>query len=107
MKIYKIRNKTTGLYATAKKHGYMDWNKTGKVWNHIGHIKNHLHQINLKKENPYENAEIVEFEISTAECGSRSVNSLIDEMGIDRCKDGKGGFEQMTLEFYVGKVGDI
>jgi hypothetical protein len=42
MKVYKIRNKETGLFAT----GGTDckFNKTGKVWKTLAHVKTHLKQ---------------------------------------------------------------
>jgi len=42
MKVYKIRNKITGLYSRGGNPPA--WGKTGKTWNAIGHLKNHLNQ---------------------------------------------------------------
>lgn len=40
MKLYKIRNKKTGLYSSG---GYsLRWTKIGKVWRTLGPLKNHL-----------------------------------------------------------------
>ena len=44
MKVYKIRNKETGLFK--KGGGYylpeMGWSKSGKTWSSLGALKNHI-----------------------------------------------------------------
>jgi len=39
MKVYKIRNKETGMF---KCKGSWGWSEKGKTWSSIGHLKNHL-----------------------------------------------------------------
>lgn len=60
MKVYKIRNKTTGKFSS----GGSDpkWTHQGKVWQRINYLQNHLYSIN--KIDFYNDAEIVEAEIS-------------------------------------------
>jgi hypothetical protein len=43
MKIYKIRNKDTGLFSKGGMTPY--WSKKGKTWNSFGHLKLHLSQM--------------------------------------------------------------
>lgn len=64
MKVYKIRNKETGLFSTGGLHP--TWSKTGKVWQRIGHVHLHINQLVNEKTIPgaYKNAEIVEAEIT-------------------------------------------
>lgn len=40
MKVYKIQNVTTGLFAGAG--DVNSWRKFGKQWSKIGHLKNHF-----------------------------------------------------------------
>lgn len=40
MKLYRIKNASTGLYSLGS--GFPKWNKTGKVWKGIGQLKNHF-----------------------------------------------------------------
>ena len=42
IKIFKIKDKNTGLFSTGTKHP--TWTKKGKIWNQINHIKTHLRQ---------------------------------------------------------------
>lgn len=43
MKLYKLRDMSTGLYSTG---GYYPrWTKSGKVWHTIGTLKTHLKNI--------------------------------------------------------------
>lgn len=54
MIVYKIRNKTTGLYSRGGKDASLSslrsWNKTGKTWNTQAALKNHL---NLYMKKPW------------------------------------------------------
>lgn len=82
-KIYKIINKETGLYSKGGK--YVSWNKNGKVWTKLSHLKSHLGQLMncegvFKRNNPYENAEIVEFEIKYEEAKRFNVMDLMNEV---------------------------
>jgi len=38
IKVYKVKDQTSGLYRTAGG----GWSKTGKTWNNLGHLKNSL-----------------------------------------------------------------
>ncbi len=44
MKLYKIRNKTTGLYSPGGSGvGWpSNWEHTGKTWKRIGDVRNHV-----------------------------------------------------------------
>lgn len=46
MKIYKIRNKQTGLFSTGSCEP--KWKKTGKIWKTIGALKNHLNLFDVE-----------------------------------------------------------
>jgi hypothetical protein len=87
MKVYKIRNKITGLFST----GGMEpkFNKKGKVWNGIGPLKNHLHQFDHvyhydydthigyytdETQKVYKDCEIIEYDLET----SMSIASIKD-----------------------------
>lgn len=78
-KIYKIRDKDTGLYSGGG--SFVRWSKNGKIWRNIGHLKNHLNifvDYNGLKEGryPYRNAEIVEIEVNYDECFTISVDDF-------------------------------
>jgi len=72
MKVYKLRNKETGLFST----GGLDplFNKKGKIWKQLNHIKAHLTQFrNISYYDPQRNVsnkeylnsvEIVEYTLS-------------------------------------------
>jgi hypothetical protein len=82
-KIYKIRNKETGLFSKGGSCGYNIWTKDGKSWSNIGHLKSHLNHYvdyrgNKDKYYPYENAEIIEIVINYDECYKTHVNDLVD-----------------------------
>ena len=64
MKVYKIRDKETGLFSTGGLSP--TWSRTGKVWQRIGHVRSHINQLVNEKTIPsaYKNAEIVEAEIT-------------------------------------------
>lgn len=57
MKIYKIRNKNTGLFSLGSSHvtETKEWNKNGKTWLKINHLKTHLRQYRHKN---YSNKEL-------------------------------------------------
>jgi hypothetical protein len=62
MQIYKIRNKTTGLYSTGG--SYPSFSKKGKAWNARGHVTSHLSLFNKStKKTYYEDCEVVCFEV--------------------------------------------
>ena len=42
MKVYKIRNKETGLFKQGGGGRFQYWTKTGKSWSSIGALKNHI-----------------------------------------------------------------
>ncbi|OPH61894.1 hypothetical protein BC351_01235 [Paenibacillus ferrarius] len=66
-KVYKIRDKETGLFSRGGTRAYDIWTKEGKSWSTIGHLKSHLTQFTTswnKVKYPYGNAEIIEVEIN-------------------------------------------
>lgn len=83
-KVYKIRDKETGLYAMGGSNTSSLWSKTGKTYSNIGHLKNHLHSFIERglpsKDYPYHNAEIVSWEIKHEESERVGVNDLVAEM---------------------------
>lgn len=42
MKVYKIRNKETGMFKLGGGGRFWGWSKTGKTWSSIGALKNHI-----------------------------------------------------------------
>lgn len=65
MKVYKIRRKSDRKFSSGGINP--KWTKNGKIWA-LPFLKNHLHLINdyvihYKYKNPYENCEIVEYEL--------------------------------------------
>jgi len=42
MKVYKIRNKETGMYKHGGHSYYSEWSKKGKTWSSLGNLKNHM-----------------------------------------------------------------
>ena len=72
MKVYKLRNKDTGLFSTGGLSPV--FNKKGKVWKQLNHIKSHLTQFKPKSycystdrkfnENYLNSVEIVEYALS-------------------------------------------
>jgi hypothetical protein len=82
-KIYKIINKETGLFSKGGK--YVRWTKNGKVWTKLSHLKNHLGLFMncdgiFMRNNPYENAEVVEFQIKYEETQRFDVMNLMNEL---------------------------
>jgi hypothetical protein len=71
MKIYKIRNKKTGLFSMGggqtPYHSRL-WSKQGKSWNTLNHVKLHLKGIwnipGCKPQFPMDDWQIVEFTIT-------------------------------------------
>lgn len=87
-KVYKIRNKETGLFSkggTSFSEKNDIWVKEGKTWSNLGHLKNHLNLFftssNFKNSRyPYNNAEIIEVEISYDDCLKFDVDDLVEEI---------------------------
>lgn len=84
VKIYKIRDKSTGLFSKGGTSTYSIWSKDGKSWSNIGHVKNHLNQFirsgSVSHDYPYDNAEIVEVEVNYDECFKTDVESLMTKI---------------------------
>lgn len=90
-KVYKIRDKETGLFSKGGSSHWNIWTKVGKSWSNIGHIKNHLHMFidhdGVKNQGyPYSNAEIIEVEINYDNCFHYDVGELFDVMAEDKAK---------------------
>lgn len=72
-KIYKLRDKTTGLFSKGGTNG--DFNKSGKIWKSQGHLRSHLKQFEHTRERDKKNKlmtnisnwEIVEYELAEIE----------------------------------------
>lgn len=96
-KIYKIRDKVTGLFSKGGMNGHGIWSEQGKAWTNIGHIKNHLNQYLNKGvkayDYPYENAEIVEIEVNYDECFKIDVDSLTTKL-IKNKKEAEAEYER-------------
>ena len=98
MKIYKIRNKETGLFSKGGSNTLNIWSKTGKSWSNIGHLKNHLNlhckycwseDPKKRSDYPYENAEIIELEFNFEECFKYDVEELSRQMLDNKIADFK------------------
>jgi hypothetical protein len=63
LKVYKIRDKETGLYANKGMYG--GWSKNGHAWSTFGNVNGHLNMFEDCEK--YLNAEVVEFEITYEE----------------------------------------
>lgn len=100
-KVYKIRDKKTGLFSRGGTRVSYLWSKQGKAWSNIGHIKNHLIQFyshSVAKENPYANAEIIEIDIDYDKSPKFDVSVLYD--GIEqKQKFDKKRAEELTKEY--------
>ncbi len=93
-KVYKIRDKTTGLFSRGGSRSYNLWTKEGKSWTNIGHVKNHMSQFirsqsEKVKDYPYENAEILEVVINYEMCFKSDANDLFTEIIEKRAKTEK------------------
>lgn len=79
MKLYKIRDKTTGLYSTGSTNP--SWNKTGKTWSATNHVKAHIRQFaNAQMAPNYQDAEIVEIEVVETLTTLTNVKDILNEM---------------------------
>lgn len=62
VKIYRIRNRETGLFSTGGKHP--TWSKNGKIWKTLGHVKSHMSQVShLFIEEYISQSEVIEYEV--------------------------------------------
>jgi hypothetical protein len=79
-KIYKIKDKTTGLFSKGGTQPLGIWTKEGKSWSNIGHLKSHINQFINKGVKtvhyPYDNAEMVEIEVNYDECFKMDVDEM-------------------------------
>lgn len=64
MKVYKIRDKNTGLFSTGGMRP--KWNANGKSWTTLGYARSHIGQLNTDytPADIYKNAEVVVAEIT-------------------------------------------
>lgn len=66
--IFKIRNKTTGLFSTG---GYSPhWNKKGKFWKRKSDLMNHINIVSGGRINNYLDAEVVVFSLVETQIGN-------------------------------------
>lgn len=83
-KLYKIRNKETGLFSKGGTATWSLWTRGGKTWSNIGHVKNHIRHFlegrKPEKGYPYHNAEIVEIIVKYEECSRYDVEVLVSEL---------------------------
>lgn len=64
MKMYKIRNKNTGLFSRGGSEP--EFNKKGKIWKTMGHLKAHLNQFITyggKNDSPFIEAKVKNWEV--------------------------------------------
>ena len=82
MKLYKIRDKETGLFSSGGSSPH--WTKNGKRWSTLGYLHSHLNQFkNGYRIEFYKNAEVVEAEVSEVltpvEEPKDYINKLLDK----------------------------
>jgi hypothetical protein len=116
-KCYKIRRKSDGLFATGGFHyGSVRWDKNGKMWKRLGDLHNHFAGQSSKANTEYfQDAEIVEYEVSITEMRSWSVAEHVKERGkkakekerkrIERDKKLKEDSEKRKLKELLRKYG--
>lgn len=70
--VYKIRNKTTGLFSGGG--AYPRWSKKGKVWTSMGNLRNHLNMFKTYRsgfspqfKDELSSWEVIEYHITMAE----------------------------------------
>jgi hypothetical protein len=86
MKIFKIRDTTTGLFSMGG--GSPRWTKKGKTWTNIGHVKSHIRGLDRRYIKNSDHWEVVEYELVETSVGSVSVQSIVDEQArLDREKE--------------------
>lgn len=75
-KVYKVRDKKSGLFSRGSRNGYMDFNKTGKAYSNISHVKSMLNQFDPEKKYgrhtilkgiKFEDLEVVTYEVNETE----------------------------------------
>ncbi len=75
-KVYKVRDKKSGLFSRGSRNGYMEFNKNGKAYSNIGHVKSMLKQFNPEKRYgrhtissgfTFEDLEVVTYEVNEIE----------------------------------------
>jgi hypothetical protein len=75
MKIFKIRDNSTGLFSTG---GHRPrWTKKGKNWTNIGHVKNHINNLYTAKN--VDNWVVIEYELVETTVSTISVRAVIEE----------------------------
>lgn len=75
MKIFKIRNKATGLWSTGGSSPR--WTKKGKIWSTYAHVKSHLRGVAGTRYATVMNG-IADWEIVELEVIENSVSSALD-----------------------------
>lgn len=73
--MYKIRNKTTGLFSTGG--AYPRWTKRGKVWTATHHIRSHLKSNAEYKKNFYADAEVVSYLVIVDSTNPRVLEGIL------------------------------
>lgn len=73
MYAYKIRNKSTGLFA--KKGRYVKWGKVGNRWHRRSDVEAHLRQ-SVRDLSRYDDAEIITYRL--VECERTDMNGLLE-----------------------------
>lgn len=86
MKLYRIRNKETGLYSTGGERPR--WSTVGKVWVGIGPLKNHILNYQIAHRLTYgvyfhlDDIEVVEVEMS--EVGTTALQEITQQLLKDK-----------------------
>ena len=74
--VYKIR-RSDGMFSMGG--SFPRFNKTGKIWKQPGHLTNHLNQLWRRKDDHYDDCEIVEYEIVEREVSKITIQGYLQE----------------------------
>lgn len=77
MKIYRIRNKKTGLFAGTGWGSNVEFTRKGRVFSGLNFLKSHLQSMWTKRADIYSGCEVIEYEV--VEKQVIDIHSLIEK----------------------------
>ena len=87
MKLYQIRDMTTGKYCTGCT--YPNWNASGKIWRSLHTCLAHIRAAMQYYDLFGSNKELVEFDVTPVSEGGRSLREVLDEQKDKKAKMAK------------------
>lgn len=97
MKVYKIRDKETGLFSTGGT--YPRFTNKGKSWSGMDALKNHINQFKGRESRwRYDNCEVIEMVLVESELNKYDPNDLLN-MGREAEKKRKEESERKYKEW--------